>query len=59
MKWSELRRIAEEKGWYLVRRGRHDVYKHKVLPGKLILERHDSQEVREGLYYKLKKLIGF
>ncbi|MBO7491414.1 MAG: type II toxin-antitoxin system HicA family toxin [Bacteroidales bacterium] len=29
MKWSELRRIAERNGWYLVRTGsRHDIYAH-------------------------------
>jgi hypothetical protein len=43
MKWSELKRIAESKGWYLYRRG----------------SRHDSQEVRRGLYYKLKRQMGF
>ena len=58
MKWSQLRRIAERNGWYLYRRGgSHDIYMHKNKDYPI--ERHDSQEVRTGLYYKLKKQIGF
>ncbi|MBR0077913.1 MAG: type II toxin-antitoxin system HicA family toxin [Bacteroidales bacterium] len=60
MKWNELRRIAEEKGWYFVRTGgNHDIYAHPDKPGILEIERHGSQEVRNKLYHKLKKKIGF
>lgn len=59
MKWSELRRIAEEKGWYLARRGKHDVYKHDGIDGPLLIERHGAQEIKDSLYHKLKKQIGF
>jgi predicted RNA binding protein YcfA (HicA-like mRNA interferase family) len=60
MKWSELRKIAERKGWVLVRRGgRHDIYAHPNKDYIIEIERHESQEVRNGLYYKLKKQIGF
>ncbi len=59
MKWSELRRLAEERGWYLVRRGRHDVYAHDGFDYRIELERHGSKEVKEGLLFKLKKQIGF
>ena len=60
MEWSEIRRIAEKKGWYLYRHGgKHDVYRHKDKDYPIEIERHDSQEVRVGLYYRLKKEIGF
>jgi predicted RNA binding protein YcfA (HicA-like mRNA interferase family) len=60
MKWSELRRIAERKGWYFLRRGRkHDIYGHNEKDYRIEIERHDSQEIKPGLYYKLKKQIGF
>ena len=33
MKWSEFKKIAREKGWYLVRHGaQHDIYEHKDYP---------------------------
>jgi predicted RNA binding protein YcfA (HicA-like mRNA interferase family) len=60
MKWSELRRIAERKGWCLLRRGgKHDIYCHKDKDYQIEIERHDSQEVKPGLFYKLKRQIGF
>ena len=60
MKWSELRRIAEQKGWKLIRKGaEHDIYSHPEKKGRLIVERHDSKEVKTGLYYKLKRQIEF
>ncbi|MDR0575460.1 MAG: type II toxin-antitoxin system HicA family toxin [Tannerella sp.] len=60
MKWSELRKIAEKNGWYLYRRGKkHDIYIHKDKDYPIEIERHDSQEVRPGLFYKLKKQIEF
>ena len=60
MKWSELRRIAEKKGWYLYRNGsKHDIYRHsdKVYP--IEIGRHDKEEIRKGTFYKLKREIGF
>ena len=60
MKWNELRRIAEKNGWYFWRSGgKHDLYKHPEKEDILEIERHGSQEIRTGIYYKLKKLIGF
>ena len=57
MNYEELQK---KNGWYLWRTGgNHDLYRH---PGKgqvLVIERHGSQEIRPGLYYKLKKQIGF
>lgn len=60
MKWSELRRKAIQKGWYLARSGKeHDIYAHPDSKEILIIERHDSTEIKKGLYFKLKKQIGF
>jgi predicted RNA binding protein YcfA (HicA-like mRNA interferase family) len=60
MKWSEFRRIIESRGWYLYRRGRrHDIYLHPDRDFPIAVERHDTQEIRNGLYNKLKKLVGF
>jgi predicted RNA binding protein YcfA (HicA-like mRNA interferase family) len=43
MKWSELRKIAEKKGWYLYRcGGKHDIYLHKDKDYPIVIERHDS-----------------
>ena len=60
MKWNELRRIAESYGWYLLRTGgNHDIYAHPQKEDILKIERHGSKEVKTGLYYKLKRQIGF
>ena len=60
MKWNELKRIAEQKGWRCYSTaGKHDKYKHPTKDGILILERHGSKEVKHGLYNKLKRQIGF
>jgi len=59
MKWSELRRKAEKNGWYIVRNGsRHDVYAHPNKDFQIEICRHDSEEVKTGLFHKLKKQIG-
>ena len=60
MKWSEVKKKAEAKGWYLLRSGSsHDIYAHPDKDYVIQIERHWSQEVRNGLFYKLKKQIGF
>jgi len=60
MKWSELKKKAEEKGWYYLRNGgRHDIYAHLEKDYQIQIERHWSKEVRNGLFFKLKKQIGF
>lgn len=60
MKWSEMRKIAEAKGWRLLRHGaKHDIYTH---PGKnfpIMIGRHGHEEVATGTFLKLKKQIGF
>ena len=57
MKWSEIRRLAEDNGWVLVRFGKkHDVYEKE---GKrLYLERHPSAEIKSGLYHKILRELG-
>jgi predicted RNA binding protein YcfA (HicA-like mRNA interferase family) len=60
MKWSEIRRIAESHGWYLWRNGaNHDVYRHPDREGTILISRHGSEEVKNGTYFSLKKLIDF
>ena len=60
MKWSEIRRIAERKGWYLYRNGaNHDIYQHDEKDFFVLIGRHSSSEIKPSLYKKLKKDIGF
>jgi len=60
MKWSELRRIAEQYGWYLARRGAgHDIYKHNEKDFPILIGRHKSEEIKKGTFHDLKKQIGF
>jgi len=62
MKWNELRRIAEKRGWKLERNGAsHDIYLHPERPKDdiLYLGRHGAEEIRKGTFQKLKKQIGF
>jgi len=60
MKWSELRKLAEQNGWRLVRHGgNHDIYEHPEKTDSIAIPRHKSQEVKRGLYHSLKKQIGF
>ncbi|MDR1343106.1 MAG: type II toxin-antitoxin system HicA family toxin [Prevotellaceae bacterium] len=59
MKWSELRKMVEEKGWYLQRHGsKHDVYRHPDKNYHIEIERHNSKEVATGLLYRIKKQAG-
>ena len=60
MKWSEMKAKAEKHGWKLLRHGgRHDIYVHPDKDYQIQIERHWSSEVKPGLFYKLKKQIGF
>ena len=59
MKWSELRRYAERRGWCFVRSGKkHDIYSHPDKPYQIQIERHDSTEEKHGLMLRLLKQIG-
>ena len=58
MKWSEIRRIAEDNGWYLFSRGaNHDIYRHNGRSDIVVISRHGSEEIKTGTYNKLKKQI--
>lgn len=62
MKWNEVRKIAESKGWELSKHGaRHDQYTHPKRPkyDVLIIGRHGSQEVAPGTLNKIRKQVGF
>lgn len=60
MKWNELRRIAEKKGWILFRNeANHDIYKHPEKDEVLQIGRHGKEEIKNGTFNKLKKQIGF
>ena len=59
MKWSEFRRLAEKRGWYLARHGgRHDIYRHEGRSDEMQIERHASQEIRPRLFKKLLNQIN-
>lgn len=56
MKWNELRRIAEERGWFLSKNGKkHDIYKHPDKSDCIVLARHGAEEIPTGTFNKLKK----
>jgi len=58
MKWGELIRIAIDNGWRLKRHGkRHDIYYHPEKSFFIEVERHESQEVRNGICNKILKQI--
>lgn len=60
MKWKELIKIAEAHGYRLVKHGKkHDRYYNPETGDEILIERHGSQEVRNGLMMSLKKRIGF
>jgi len=60
MKWNQLRREAEKRGWKFHRAGKkHDIFRHPEVNFEIQLERHSSEEVKNGLFNKLKKQIGF
>ena len=60
MKWKEFEKIARSKGWYFSRHGaKHDIYLHPDRPDVLQIERHWTQEIKPGLFKKLKKQVGF
>ena len=58
MKWNELIKIAESKGYRLMVHGKkHDIYVNDE-GDRLTMERHGSQEVRKGLMNVIKKKLG-
>lgn len=60
MTWKELRIKAEANGYVFVSHGKkHDKYVNPKTGSRVMIERHWSQEVRQGLLSTLRKEIGF
>lgn len=60
MKYKEFIKIAEAHGWRFWKSGgRHDKYRHPTRKDILVIPRHGSQEIPDGLFSKLKKQVGF
>lgn len=58
MKWSELKKILVDEGWYCVRHGaRHDLYAHRQHDFIIAVGRHDSEEVAKGTCKQILKRI--
>ena len=58
MKWKELEELARMKGWYFYRSGtNHYIYRHDGTKDQLYIERHLGQEIKNGLYRKIMKLL--
>lgn len=59
MKWSELKKLAIRNGWKLKRHGScHDIYCHPDKDYFIEIGRHESEEVKNGTYAKIKNQIG-
>lgn len=58
MKFSELYKILERDGWYIIRTNKHHVYAHPAKPGKIPVGKHGSQEVPSGTFRSILKLAG-
>lgn len=58
MKWHEFRRLAESKGWRLLKHGaNHDIYMHPEKPDFLILGRHGKEEIKKGTFRQLMRVV--
>jgi len=58
MKFSELQRILEQDGWYILRTGKHHVYVHPTKSGRIPVGKHGSKEVPKGTQLKTLKKAG-
>ncbi|MBV9409712.1 MAG: type II toxin-antitoxin system HicA family toxin [Candidatus Eremiobacteraeota bacterium] len=59
MTGKQLARLAESKGWYLVRqRGSHWIYKHKHKPYRISIPDHGPKDIRRGLCETILKQIA-
>ena len=59
MKWNEFIKLVKKKGWRLERSGsNHDIYKHPTIKEPMVIPRHGTQEIKNGLFNKLKKQAG-
>ena len=61
MKVSELRRILEANGWYIVRHGaNHDLYAHSLHADEppIPVSRHTAKEMKKGTALSILKKTG-
>lgn len=58
MKYSQLQRILEQNGWYIIRTGKHHIYVHPTKPGRIPVGYHGSQEVAKGTQAGILKKAG-
>jgi len=61
MKVSEIRKILEKHGWFIVRHGsKHDLYTHAehLHEPPIPVSRHMAQEMKKGTAQSILKRIG-
>jgi predicted RNA binding protein YcfA (HicA-like mRNA interferase family) len=59
MKASEMIRLIESDGWFLIRQtGSHRIYRHAVKPGTVIIPAHGSKELQKGTEMSIRKQAG-
>jgi len=58
MKFSELNKLVEEDGWYLVRTKKHNIYRHPTKPGVLTIPKGKSKEIPKGTLQQILKAAG-
>lgn len=59
MKYSEFLKLASKQGMVLLRHGgNHDVYQCEATGEKVVIPRHQSEEIKTGLQNKLLKAVG-
>jgi len=58
MKGSELIRMIEKDGWYLVSHSKHKKYQHPSKPGQLIIPFRGSKEIATGTANAILKRAG-
>jgi len=61
VKVSEIRKILENHGWYIVRHGsRHDLYSHPehLKDPPIPVSRHIAQEMKKGTMKSILKQAG-
>ncbi|MDF0693000.1 type II toxin-antitoxin system HicA family toxin [Aquirufa ecclesiirivi] len=56
---NELLKILKNDGWYLYRNGaNHDLYRHPIKLGQLVIPRHASKEMANGTWASILKAAG-
>lgn len=60
MKSNELRRLIEQKGWWVKRQNgsSHAIYVHDEIDGIIVFPIHGSKEIPTGVEKKIRKQAG-